>query len=380
MAETPTTPGSRKDRSAALAGVGVSLVVHAMLLALLGAVTWAVIAPEPPRDVVITLGEAASAFDATGESGGSSPESGASEASPAKGEPVASSTPPVLPLDAATLADAFDDAGAFSELDPALATLQLPTGGDAAGGGSGLLGGTSGDFQGAARGLGRRGVDVVLVIDATNSMAPFAAEARDRLHDVVAVLTGILRDAGGRNDPRLIRFGVVAFKDYGDDFGLDATKSLPLTSDTDAVRAFIDALPIGGGGDREEPTHRALQVAADPRTMGWRRDRAAIILLVSDAPVHLTGRDSAPAAAAQFAQRMRGTVSVIDVGGEGEQDAPRTAVLPDFTRIARAGNGSAFLLTDRGRFWTFLLTSVFGERYAQDIDLIVEKYAASRTP
>src|SRR5690606_28510031 len=127
--------------------------------------------------------------------------------------------------------------------------------------------------QDVARGLGRRGLDVVLVIDATQSMEPYAAQARDRLHDVMAVLSGILRDAGARNNPRLIRFGVVAFKDFGDDFGLDATQSLPLTSDIDAVRAFIEELPVGGGGERDEPTHRALEAAIDARRMGWRRDR-----------------------------------------------------------------------------------------------------------
>jgi hypothetical protein len=83
--------------------------------------------------------------------------------------------------------------------------------------------------------------------------------------------------------------------------------------------------------------------------------------------------------ARSFAARRGGTINTIDVGGVGAQGgARRNSILPDFQRIADAGKGSAFLLGDEARFWRYLITSIFGERYARDVDLILEKYAKQR--
>ena len=166
------------------------------------------------------------------------------------------------------------------------------------------------------------------------------------------------------------RFGVVAFKDYGDEYGSNATKRLELTSDTEKVKRFLDGIVAGGGADTPEPIHEALKVATNVKRMGWRRNRESVIVLVGDAPVHSGGRSEAVKHARQFADRLDGSISVIDVGGND-----RNTPLPDFERIARVGNGSAFLLEDDQAFWRHLIVTVFGQRFEQDVQQIVERFA-----
>jgi Mg-chelatase subunit ChlD len=235
-----------------------------------------------------------------------------------------------------------------------------------------LLAGTSGAFQKVIGGLRRQGLDIVLVMDATNSMAPYIEQAKSRLRQIIGVTTALL-SAGPMDSSRgSVRFGVVAYKDYGDEYGLSATRELPLTEDVDRVQAFIEQITAGGGGDEPEPIHEAIRAAADP-AMGWKRGRRALIVLVADAPVHAMARQQAVQAAEDFARRHRGTINVIDVGGAGQQGA-RTSVLDDLNRIAAAAGGSAFLLRDEDRFWTHLVVSVFGHQFEQDVQTIVERY------
>jgi hypothetical protein len=85
-----------------------------------------------------------------------------------------------------------------------------------------------------------------------------------------------------------------------------------------------------------------------------------------------------------FAKALNGQINVIDVGGvvsvsDGAttQPAPtraRTGVLADLQGIAREGGGSAFLLQDDTAFWRHLIVSIFGQRFEQDIQQIIDTY------
>lgn len=228
-----------------------------------------------------------------------------------------------------------------------------------------LLGGTSSGFGKYIGQLRGSGLDVVFVLDATNSMSPYITQAKRRLHEIVNVVTGLVPKA---------RFGVVAYKDYGDDYGPEAVKSCKLADNVASVRKFIDQITAGGGGDIPEPIHEALKVAIDKRAMGWRPGRKSVIILVGDSPVHAMGRKRAFELAAKFAEDSKGTINVIDVGGTGDPDTIRNAVQPDLAEIAAKGSGSAFLLTDADVFWRYLIVSVFGERYKNDVNVIIERY------
>lgn len=164
-----------------------------------------------------------------------------------------------------------------------------------------------------------------------------------------------------------------AYKDYGDDYGLDAVKVLPLTDDADAVRTFINLIVAGGGGDLPEPIDQALLAATDRRRMQWGTRRKQVIILVGDSPVHSTGRQAAYDAAAAFAGRG-GTLNVIDVGGAAHIRVQREMVQPDLQIIAQRGKGAAFLLQDTQAFWRHLVTSVFDQRFKADVETIIEQY------
>ena len=219
--------------------------------------------------------------------------------------------------------------------------------------------------------LGRRGLDVVFVLDATESMREEIGQAKDRIRDVHAVVTGLLgaAEAPARN----VRFGVVAFKDYGDDYGLKAIRTLPLSDDPGALEAFLGRVVVNGGGDLPEPIHRALGAATDASEMGWQlKKRHHIVVLVTDAPIHANGRKAARSTAERFVRRHGGVINVIDVATD------RDHVLGDLEMIASAGGGRAFRVEDESAFWKDLIVSVFPARYAHDVTMIVERYAKNR--
>jgi Mg-chelatase subunit ChlD len=227
------------------------------------------------------------------------------------------------------------------------------------------------------RDIRSRGLDVCFVLDATESMGPYIEESKKRFGEIVSIVTKMLGTATPASSAaRLapIRFGLVAFKDYGDDYGIGATKALPLTNDTKKLQAALDEVIAGGGGDIPEPIDRALRVATDNQ-MGWNRRRHNVIILVTDAPVHATGRDAAYSLATAFAKQAGGEINVIDTGAFAGGKRVRSTVLPDLTRIAENGNGSAFLLGDDQAFWRHLIVSMFGQRYEQDVQAILDQYA-----
>jgi Mg-chelatase subunit ChlD len=178
---------------------------------------------------------------------------------------------------------------------------------------------------------------------------------------------------GGKLPP--VRFGLVAFKDYGDEYGIEATRSLPLTGDVNKLQATLDQVTAGGGGDIPEPLQDALKAASNVRVMGWSRQRKNVIVFVTDAPCHSLGRDAMAYEARTFAKSLGGQINVIDVGGKADGKRVRETVLSDLHRIAQEGNGSAFLLEDDQAFWKHLIVSIFGQRYEQDLKQIIDKYA-----
>jgi len=180
-----------------------------------------------------------------------------------------------------------------------------------------------------------------------------------------------------------IRFGIVAFKDYGDEYGIEATRSLPLTTDIAKLQKALDDVAAGGGGDIPEPLNEALKAATSSK-MGWSRQRKSVIVMVTDAPCHSLTRDMAIQEARGFAKQIGGQINVIDVGGvipssgattqQGSQTQARTGVLADLQGIAREGGGFAFLLADEQAFWRHLIVSIFGQRFEQDIQQIIDTY------
>jgi Mg-chelatase subunit ChlD len=352
----------------------ISSVIHALIVILLASLVLAV-AQTPPLEALVSFEPVGRPDDPSADSsGGSAPRvetTSQSDSSPSVAPMPAPSVDATLGATPAPDQSVVPIDPAVS--DPALALMaELTEELDAQHTGRGdnpLIDGSSEGFQQMLGGIRGRGLDVVFVIDATNSMQGIMNQAKERIHDVIGVITGVLSKEG--KPPRNVRFGVVAYKDYGDEYGLEAAKAIALTSDFESVRAFIDRVTVGGGGDDPEPIHVALKIATGKK-MGWNRRAKSIIVLIGDSPVHPGGRDDALTGARLFKKQFEGTVNVIDVG------ADREVVLADLQDIAKAGNGTASLLANEEAFWEDQVVSVFGKRFERDVRMIVERYANYR--
>jgi Mg-chelatase subunit ChlD len=341
----------------------LSLLVHAAILTLFGVITWVVAEVRQPDRLLQLTGE-----EFVSEEGGEA--DGLAGLGPgAPGERGGQSTPqseallpavPPTPSLAEPVAESMEPAR-LTQLLAGAVDPTAPLAGSLSGAAGGGLGRGVGAFGREIGGLRKTGLDVVLVLDATDSMTPYIEQAKKRLQQVVDVVTHLVPDA---------RFGVVAYKDYGDDWP-NAVKAMKLTDDRKAVRKFIADVVAGGGGDEPEPIHEALAVAVDAKKIGWLRGRKWVVILVGDSSVHSSGRRPAFDLARRF-KSLRGTINVIDVGGTGEQGAQRRSVKPDLAQIAQEGGGSGFLLRDREAFWRHLIVSVFGQRYEQDVGAIIK--------
>ncbi|MBL4699678.1 MAG: VWA domain-containing protein [Phycisphaeraceae bacterium] len=236
----------------------------------------------------------------------------------------------------------------------------------------GLLQGTTQGFQKMIGQWRGSGLDVVLVIDVTQSMRPYLDQAKLRLKQIMGVITGILDDETA--PMKIVRFGVVAYKDKGDfrngsGLAQGSCRLQPLTNSLVLVQRFLDSLHASGGGDYEEPITYALRLATDHRYVNWDINRKSLIILVADAPSYKNSEKELKRLATRFGNEHEGRINTIDTG-----DGKRKQVLQDLQTIAHYGHGESFLLEDQQAFWEHLIASVFGREYKADVDLILQRY------
>jgi Mg-chelatase subunit ChlD len=413
-------PSSPNKAGQSVAAWMISLAFHAAILGVMAMVTW-VVAHEPEGPIVLQLGSGGYGGGGGGGSpgnggvsGGTGGRSASKDVTNVSGAAAMQSTPVPAPAPSINLGAIPAPAPATGQLgqnaqgmDLAMAAFGGASGaggigtGQGTGTGSGIgpgsgsgTGGGSGSGTGPGIGSGvgpgsglagvldemrLRGLDVVFVLDATDSMSPYIGQGKARLKQIVSVVTNLVGAGQPGSRANALRFGLVAFKDYGDDYGIEATKSMPLTQDVTKLQKALDGITAGGGGDVPEPLHEALK-AAISRSMGWNRQRKSVIVLVTDAPCHSLGRDLAyKEEAAEFAKSLAGQVNVIDVGGVVDGKRIREAVLPDLQRIATEGGGSSFLLEDEQAFWRHMIVSIFGHRFDQDIQQIIDRYVKTKS-
>lgn len=115
-------------------------------------------------------------------------------------------------------------------------------------------------------------VDVVFAVDTTGSMGGLIESAK---RTVWSIATHIRR-----TDPdALLRVGLVAYRDIGDDY---VTRDFALTADLDAVFAELSSYRAAGGGDTPEDVDAALYDTV--HKMQWREGAKKLVFLVGDAP------------------------------------------------------------------------------------------------
>jgi HEAT repeat protein len=207
-----------------------------------------------------------------------------------------------------------------------------------------------GAFRYHVEDLRRKGIDLVLVLDATGSMSPVIQSTKRRLEAVLRGLRDVVPD---------LRARIVAYRDQGDAF---LTLGSPLTHDPRILEDFLACVPAWGGGDVPEAVLAGLRDAVD-RTP-WRDGTHRVIVLFGDAPPHEREQPLVEALCKEF----KGTIHAADVGSYGAEGAriPLTA----FQQIAGWGRGGAVALTDERDLLRNLLVFTLGPRFREAVETL----------
>ncbi|GAB2630567.1 hypothetical protein GCM10027168_72620 [Streptomyces capparidis] len=175
--------------------------------------------------------------------------------------------------------------------------------------------------------------DVVLLVDVTGSM-------QDAIDDVrlnLPVITDRVREAQPDS-----RFAVASYGDAADDPPFAVLQ--PLTHDLDAVKAGVDRLATGGGGDTAEDWINALWQISNGAA-DFRADGSPIVVLLGDASSHDPSLGRTLDDAVSSLQRIGARVLGVDVDtySDGLDGAGQA------TRVVDATGGTLLAGIDAGR-------------------------------
>jgi hypothetical protein len=140
-------------------------------------------------------------------------------------------------------------------------------------GGSGLAGGAPGGGFGDLLGSLRKvGVDLVLLIDTSNSMQSIIDDVKAQARAFIANLQQMVPAS---------RVAVVAYRDKGDEY---VTKWVDFSFKTEKVQSFVANLRSDGGGDYPEAVYEAVEAAMTE--LSWRKTSRRILIVIGSSPPH----------------------------------------------------------------------------------------------
>ena len=118
-------------------------------------------------------------------------------------------------------------------------------------------------------------LDLLFLLDATGSMS----DEIDQIKSTLLSISSRISDLPSDTD---LRFGMVAYRDRGDDF---VTRTFHFEPDVQKFLNSIREVRADGGGDEPESLNEALHVAiGEPQ---WRPNAVRLVFLIADAPPHL---------------------------------------------------------------------------------------------
>src|SRR5712692_7990694 len=207
------------------------------------------------------------------------------------------------------------------------------------------------DFRGVGQG---RPVDIVFVMDVTESMQPYIDAVKQ---NVIAFAQDL------QSNSRDYRLGLVTFEDYVISKYPDCNCAYrsTMTSDVKQFTDWVGSLHAGGGGDIPEDQLDALAYAS---TFPFRPEAQGILILISDAPNHHAGDGSAHSQhdQAYWEHHSRDT-DVTDLTGDKVAAmlkkqgltlyavVPPPFIAPDYAQIVNETHGRSYnIVTEEGRF------------------------------
>src|SRR3984957_12121229 len=207
------------------------------------------------------------------------------------------------------------------------------------------------DFRGVGQG---RPVDIVFVMDVTESMQPYIDAVKQNIIQFAQDLAANNRD---------YRLGLVTFEDYVVSKYPDCNCEYrnTMTSDVQKFIGWVGGLHAGGGGDIPEDQLDALAYAS---SFPFRPDAQGIVIIVTDAPPHHDGDGSGNTAHDQaFWDHHQRGVEVTDQTGDKVAAlmkkngvtlyavAPPPFVAPEYAEIVQSTHGKLFnIVTEEDRF------------------------------
>jgi len=118
-------------------------------------------------------------------------------------------------------------------------------------------------------------LDVLFLLDATGSMGDEISQIQKTLASIAERIDQI--------EPRPeLRFGLVAYRDRGDDY---VTRVYDFTPDVAMFQELLASVRADGGGDTPESLNEGLHQAV--QGVNWSEDAVRLVFLVADAPPHL---------------------------------------------------------------------------------------------
>ncbi|MCE7983505.1 MAG: VWA domain-containing protein [Caldilinea sp. CFX5] len=149
-------------------------------------------------------------------------------------------------------------------------------------------------------------LDLLFLIDATGSMG-------DEIDKLKASMAGIADQIARLPEQPDIRYGLVAYRDRGDEF---VVRPYDFTYDLGQFQQTLAALRADGGGDTPESLNEALHRSI--HGLSWRTDDAVrMVLLVADAPPHLDYGDESFSYDTDMIEAVRRGIKLFPVGASG---------------------------------------------------------------
>lgn len=189
-------------------------------------------------------------------------------------------------------------------------------------------------------------IDVVFVLDTTGSMGGLIEAAKNKIWSIAASMSQA-------QPAPLIRMGLVAYRDRGDEY---VTRVVDLSEDLDAMYATLMQFQASGGGDGPESVNAALHDAVHRMSWSADQDTYKVIFLVGDAPPHMDYQDEEQYPEILQAAVQRGiVVNTIQCGEMAETLGP-------WQHIASLGGGDYFRVEQDGN--AIVMSTPFDERLA----------------
>jgi len=120
-------------------------------------------------------------------------------------------------------------------------------------------------------------IEVAFVLDTTGSMSGLIDNARRKIWSIANTIS--------RANPNAdIRMGLVAYRDFGDDY---VVRTCQMTPDLQEVNALLWKVRASGGGDGPEAVNEALDAGVSEIQWSQSGNTRRLMFLVGDAPPHM---------------------------------------------------------------------------------------------